>query len=438
MSRFASAICVLYLILIFGTTFGAKPSRIARSDAASPKILIKKKTDFWKVPNIFPFGLKSALNTDTGETLIVWQEAFVGTRGRILTPAGNSTTKQFSILVESYRCGVAYNPHTRSFLLVFKYGGSIAGVRLDSNARKIGQIFEIVPDTSTSGNDDPHVIFNPQTNGYALIWDKTEGIAAALLDQSGKLTGSIVILKKNPGPNGFYDYDTRFTFDGRIFDVALSPPGNKLMVVFQQRFTADPPNECCRLGGKADDWLATIDPLLRGVKPSNVVKINNKPIVLNSWGQWLASLAIPPLGSTAVFYADDTSVKQREINQHGKLLGISPAFIAPANNAPLHNPTVAFSTTSNGSVGLLIAHEWSLFGGTPTTAWARALDSKGRPVGNPVAVETLSLSGYIPMSSVLVALPRKPADKHFEFVWLQARAREDEGSILKLNLEVQP
>ena len=408
---------------------------------SSAQVVVKGKSKIsgFECQDCFAVGAGKALNTTTGETLVIWQEQYNDVKGVIISPTGRVKTKPFYISssAEGLTSGstVAYNPVTKEFLVVYSLfqGGSILATRLDSQGKAVGKEFTVIPVSSSHANAFPHVIYDLQTNGYVLVWERTEGIAAALLDQSGKLTGSILIVKKNPGSNGYYD-DQR-TFDGRIFDVEWLQPANKVLVVFQQRFTDQPPppTGIGAPGGQADDWLATLSPKL---KPFSITKINKTPISLNAWGNWLASLSILQDGSAIVFYADDQSVKRRKIDQRGKLTGPPSQAFSGTTNQPLHNPTAEFSTTSKGTVGLLMAYEIVPHGLATAYVWAQTLDPQGRPAGAAKAVDRVIAAQAT--TSVLIALPRKPSDTLFPFLWFQARNNPAPPSMVKLKLQVVP
>lgn len=415
--------------------------------AGSPQIIVTKKSVSHSY-DLF-FGYRKALNTATGETLVIWHEDYVGVLGQLISPGG--ALKGKTLYIADRRSGdssdpacctrgnsIAYNPVTREYLVLYTgwraKPGSILAVRLNSVAKVIAKEFTVIQTISPGvdgwgENAFPLVQFNPQTNGYTLIWDRTDGIAAALLDASGKLTGPIVnVMEGFPLDDpigGIGD-----GFNGRLFDVEWIASANKFAVVFQQRFTDQPPANMG--GGQADLWLATLDPLLRS-KPI-LMKINTAPILVGAsdWGYWRASLAILPDGSASVYYADQQTVKGRAISKLGKLSGRPfQAFSGPLDQ-PLHDPTVAFSTTSKGTVGLLIGYGLSP---ASNSTWAQVLDSRGRPIGSSKMIETF----YFASGSQLLALPRKPSDTAFQFVWIQPRLTQPgTGGVLKLNLEVRP
>lgn len=436
-------ITVLFLIVVSAV----HASDMARSHAAAtPQIVVKKKSTFLPADDSFWFHMKSALNTLTGETLVVWKEdifvsegAYLGTQvtGRIISPKGNQTTKKIAIPPDGrLGHGVTHNPVRNEFLVVYTRNGSISGQRFDSNAKAIGKEFEIVPATLENSNFRPFVIFNPVTNGYAVTWEREEGIAAALLDQSGRITGPFVIIKKNPDSNGYYDNWGGQILAGspRVLGFAFLPSGNKLLIVFQQRFSET----------NGDYWLATLDPTLKNISPSNLARINQKTVDFTpepSWivsrSGWGASLATLQDGSSLVYFGDKTSVKCRKIDLNGKLSSIAfPAFSGRLKNAHLIDPEVAFSTISTGTTGLLIATQSDYQ--NRGIAWAQALNSKGRPIGIPLAVNAVERPDYH-MGSELIALPRTASDKLLQYVYFQNQGRgSGEAHTLRLDLDVQP
>ena len=150
------------------------------------------------------------------------------------------------------------------------------------------------------------------------------------------------------------------------------------------------------------------------------------------------SLAVLQDGSAILFYADNDGVKKRTIDPKGKLSpNDSHAFSAPLDAEILHDPNVAFSTTAKGTTGLLFATSYKNNFRGNGTAWAQVLDSKGFPIGKPVVVNPISPDTWTKNGSLLMALPRNVSQTSYEFVWLQTLG-EIKGSILKLNLDVQP
>ena len=448
-------ILIGFFYMVFGCFLSA--AEIDRpGSVAQPEILVKKKSEFWKSghPDFGATNLRSAFNTLTGETLFVWKgfEYNGAVEGRILSGKGKTTTKKLAPLY-SYCCtglGVAFNPTNQEFLVVQMQDFAISGQRLNSQLKPVGNEFVIVPGgAADDSNYTPSVIFNPATGGYAVAWERNDGgrtpgdIAVALLDSAGKLTGSIVTVKKNPEANGFYDeWGVDCCSPNRILGFEYLPVADKLLLVFQQRFDLT----------QGDYWLATLNPTLQGFSSSSLNKINTKTVrMLNDgWtiqyapsGRWGASLAITPDGSAFVYYGDEKSIKRRKIDSNGKPSGKAlPAFSGPLKKAHLYDPRVVFSTISSGTTGLLIARIYDK--PNPATLYGQALDSLGRPVGDPVLLDPADpgclCNPTTALESALVALPRTASDKLFRFTYLFTHKNLDSGlgEILKINIDVKP
>lgn len=401
--------------------------------AASPTIAIKGKSTIPSIKNGC-YNFHQAVDTTTGETLVTWDQNGPLLLGAVINPRGKLIGKLFTIgQGGNYGSSSAYNPVQQEYFVAYspEKVGSIFAVRLDRYGKVIGKEITILkginpPKPNDLGdNSFPYLIFNPKTNGYIMIWEKTEGMAAALLDKNGKLTSATKIIMNNPGSNGFYDKDR--TAIGRIQDVQWLASGKKLLVVFQQHFSDI----------EIDDWLAEIDPLLK--TPPIVSKINTSPIVTaGAFWDTDASLGILPDDTACVFYADNQMVMERTIDNKGKFT--SPPFPAFSGSidTQLTGPKVAFSTTSEGIVGLLVAYDAAFSPVIPTNGWAQVLNDHGRPVGKAKMVDTFQNS--VTTGTLLFAIPRKPSDTLFQFIWMENRAGGYGGpdNILKLNLQVTP
>ena len=185
-------------------------SDFARLRTAVPQITVKKKSNLATTFDWVGFyHLKSALNTLTGETLVVWERDYPNyVEGKILNSKGAATPQKLGYIPPDGRVGhgVAFNPTKQEFLVVYTTQElSIAGRRFTTRGKPIGTEFKIISPDLQNVNDHPRITFNPHTDGYAMVWDRTEGIAAVLLNQSGNVAGNMIIIKKNLSPNGYYD-----------------------------------------------------------------------------------------------------------------------------------------------------------------------------------------------------------------------------------------
>ncbi len=424
----------------------------AMAQAASPQVQVKKSV-LAKSADGFTYWPHAALNTDTGETLAIWQGP--GKQivfGKIIRSTGGSTKQEIPVIkgFAGQGSGVAYNPVTHEYLLVYNLGDlnpsdGIYGLRLDSHLKAIGKQFEIYPGTDATRSMNPRVIFNAKTSGYTVLWERWDrgisgsrlsrhkttpspdaGISAIQLDGSGKITGNVVMIAKNPGKSDYYD---DFCC-GRILDVAMLPTGKKLLVLFQQRNAID----------RVDYYLARVDLLLQKIKVKKFASYEIPANVHPNYPSRGASLAILPDGSAVVFYGDNDGIRRRATNSKGKLIGKdSVAFPSPLD-VYVSDPHAVFSTIGNTTAGVLSTFQASADG--TTTFTAHVLDSKGFPIGEPVSMYqyVLDVNGYpVPWGSAVAALPVKTLDTNFGFIFLQALALPDnKGNLIKVNVDVQP
>jgi len=129
---------------------------------------------------------------------------------------------------------------------------------------------------------------------------------------------------------------------------------------------------------------------------------------------WAASLALLPDSSAIVFFSDVSSVKGRKITPDGKLNG-KPfvAFEAPENKTLLLEPSAVFSSTSNGTRGLLVATEDNDPEGSANT-WAQMLDSTGKSTGAPILLNSTSEKETTRAGQISV-LPVGVTSKSYQF-----------------------
>jgi hypothetical protein len=390
----------MFLVLQLAITFAFAGVHVSESTFASPDAISAQNNP------------QTALNTLTGQTLVVWQKSQVfssgGTTvlGRIVNTKGKAISGEIKLAtgaVSGYggSPSVTYNPLRNEFLVAFDSdGGGISVRRVAANGNPSGKAVNITTDpvSSNASNYSPKVTFNPTTKGYTVIWIRDDGVSATVVGlsvtETGKANGSVLEI----GPGYFF-----------TLDLASLPSGKKVLALFYE----------------GDNYyLATLDPYL---KSAQVAKLNTKPAIRKTetfW--WAASLAVLPDSSAIVFYADESSVKGRKINSDGKLNG-KPfvAFQAPEGSTRLLSPSAVFSTTSKGTRGILVASRDDDPSGAATT-WAQVLDSNGTSIGAPLIVNSTpdtetTLAGQISV------LPVKPGSNVFRFQLYQTVGQKNHG-----------
>jgi hypothetical protein len=364
--------------------------------------------------------VQSALNTRTGQSLVVWQQGAPEEGlifGRVIDPQGKSISPPIPLSTGQGYAGwpsVAYNPASDEFVVAYFSGMR----RIDSTGRPAGEVVNV---NCPGGN--PRVVFNPKSGGYTLVCHAGGGVVGYLLTQTLTASGPFPILAGDADIETWAD------------DIAYQSSGNKLLVVINKIYRG---NLDTRSDDTVDYLLATLDPSLNNIKKSNFVKINRAHVPFADrtpdgwWAPWAARIAFLPDQTAEIYYTDISNVKGRKINIKGKLSGPSfVAFESPKNKTTLSVPSAAFSTNSKGTRGLLIAVQDDV-NQLGASAWAQVLDDHGKPAGVPVQVN-LALPGSETVQGVIAALPGKQADTVFRFNWYAAEA-DPNNKILKLNL----
>lgn len=408
------------------------------SNARATKITVQK-TAF--TPSGANFGIldtKAALNTQTGESLVIWTHLMRGEpapiRGRILGPGGVAKTKEFSIVQDpnAFFASVAYNPITNEYLVAYDNnpGGSrgqsdILVVRLDAKGKILGPAEKISNDPSIASlaSQFPAALYNPKTGGYMVIWfvhgvggvpDEIQ--AAASLNKEGKLIGRMqsILTQKTQ----------RFI----RMAAAFPPTGNKLLVIYALRLT----------DSSGDLWLSVVDPELKSVNPNptELIKFSASPIsVVDRYFLSLTStIVFMSERSGVIYYPDNNGLRGQPISADGKLNGGSfTAFKSPAETISLRFPAAEFTHTPKGIRGVLIAHELD----DSVSIWAQALDEFGKPSDPAIEVATLAPAEKA-VSSDMIALIKKPESSSFPFVYFGSITQTAGGFILKMNLTLIP
>jgi len=389
----------------------------ATSTLAIAGVQIKKSTFAVQENDIIQADLRSALNTHTGKTLVVWERYTIPSGhdqilGRLVDSSGKTLKSPFVLVADptAFNPVLAYNPVQKEFLLVYDSGpyANLYGLRLNSKGKPIGSPFNITPISDPFQSLYAKIAFNPATKGYAIVYlqintngAENNALVGLLLDSKGKAKGRPVLIREST-EKGFYAEPSPLQLE-------YSPSGDRLFLLYRK-------NVSRQEGGGINYWLGRLDPLLRNVKRSNSSKINTNSVFFQT-GDRGAYLAQFPDDSAYVFYVEDDGIKRRTLNSSGRVSGApSPAFEGSLQNVQLYDPTVAVSTTTKESYGLLIAIEEGDFF-TGDTQWGQFFDTQGNPVGDPVRLTETEPNTISHFGSLLFALPAKPTQKDHRFNW---------------------
>lgn len=403
---------------------------------------------------VFHANQAAALNTKTGQTLVVWQRLTSSTSnimGRIVNVQGNPVGDAFQLNTTAAVAhpDVIYNPARNEFMVGYDDNPNtqlrVSNVilrRLNAQGRPAGDEFKVNTDavSTTMANFFPKLAFNPNTNGYAVVWLReivnggqstagNNGMVGELISSSGAPSGTVAILFKTV-------QEGNRLWGPITMDVRFSPANKKLLVALVQVLSGTN-------GTQGNYSFGTLDPGLNGITDANFAKINNAPLQLTQGFTWGAKMALFNDVPGFVFFADSGNIKRRKIDLQGKLSGAQAvAFKAPKNNTRMVYPSVAFETNAKGTRGVLLATQDAFRESGQATIWAQVLNSDGLPIGAPLKVDTTSATDTA-ISGIVTPMTGKPKDTLFRFtsfytlVAFTAPGQTFTNSgIVKLNLNV--
>lgn len=396
---------------------------------------------------INPWTGEYAQNTHTGETLIMWYEyesnptcqlcAKVNTTlvARIVDGQGKTVGKEFTIAAKPqedkdvfnccYNNKVAYNPVTDEYLVNHSEGHpdsieyKILTQRLTADGKLKGPQVNLTgqfPSRAPFDNKPIILKFNPWTHGYLQFSQRhAEPADTTTVGFYDPITAKGTAAGPPVQTNWWVPDDYTFLPSGRLLmSTTWDVDGGVNYLIT----TADPSNPNEMQNQNPATWAF----LGRFIPPSQA----GGPI-----------LESPSPDSPVVYFSDDTNVKGQRMKADGKLDGASfSALNPPANNSRLLVSTVAFSTTSRGTVGLLIALDDDGFPNGTVSVWAQALDKNGKPVGSSKKLFSTATRERYEANKVF-ALPGNPGDTVARFVWYGLKIDTSTNKALGSNSVVQ-
>lgn len=375
---------------------------------------------------VFHANQAAALNTKTGQTLLVWQRLTSSTSnimGRIVNVQGNPVGDAFQIntTIAVSHPDVTYNPVRNEFMVAYDDNpntqlrvSNIILRRLNGQGHPAAEEVKVTVDaiSTTMANFFPKLAFNPNTNGYAAVWLREIVNSGQSTSGNNGMVGELISFSGAPGPNVVVLFKT--VMEGNrlwgpiTMDVRFDPANKKLLVVLVQVLSGTG-------GTQANYSFGTLDPGLSSVTSASFAKINNAPLQLTQGFAWGAKLALFDKLPGFVFFTDSANIKRRKIDLQGKLSGAQAvAFKAPKNNTRLVYPSVAFATNAKGTRGVLLATQDAFRDSGQATTWAQVLNSDGLPLGAPSKVDTTGTTDTA-ISGIMTPMTSKPKDTFFRF-----------------------
>lgn len=421
---------------------------------SSAQVILNKKSTILPEQSqrvINPWSVVYAQNTGTGETLIVWYEWIsdgVGTTltGRIADGKGKAIGKPFTILSQTQKPGdifnccfsdrATYNPFTNEYFVTHSEGHEdatgqfekILAQRLAADGRLKGSQIDLTsrfPERAPFSNKPIVLKFNPVTSGY-LQFSLRHTVPAhtttvgfyELLTPEGEPAQPPVIT------NWFWPVDFTFEPSGKMLMSSVHRAGLDVEYAIA---SVDPRKKSELQNLKPEDWTSV-------ARTTNPVPTSRPELIVER-----AILEVPPSDSPILYFTDNANVKGQKFSADGKLEGASfSGFNPPAKNIRLLASAVAFSATSQGVVGMLIALDDEGYPNGSVSVWAQALNSQGRPVGSSKKLYTTSVNERIETNE-LFALPAQSGDTVARFVWygLKADYFESKFAVLKFDLSLR-
>jgi len=388
------------------------------------KVQSVKSTFIPKSGTIFNLNSNLALNTKSGQTLVVWERVNGSDHsiwGRTLNAQGKPPVGEF-LLVSGPNAShpmVTYNPVKNVFVLTYDDNPNFNLIQsniylqpLNALGKIAGPVLKVTTDSvsSTLVNYLPRIVFAPKTSNYVLLWIReimnptqaqgSNGLVGVVVTPAVTLGGSIVVIRPTipENPN---------LLEPIPLDATIQPVTGRLIIGYVQSVPGSNLTEF-------NYFYGNVDPKLGGITDANFSRINTS--ALNNAGfVWGMKLAFQSTGTGLVVYADTANVKRRKIDATGKLA--SPAatiFHPPKNNKQLLYPGLVFTNGAVGVRGLLLAIQDALSASGLATVWAQPLDQNGLPLGPPIKVDSLD-SANTAFGTQLVALPQPPAATTYRF-----------------------
>ena len=368
-------------------------------------------------PDLYVRNITTALNTKTGETLVVWETHPGGPWpqngenheiwGQLLQPDGKPIGSQFRIISSSSnprRPHVIYNPDTDQFVLVYSKWKpavfeEVYAIRLKPTGRRKGK-----PVLVSHPHNPAYKIFNgasvvfydSENKSILILFERYEegppdpsdskGIYGAILDSNLKFRKQpIFVQSTESGPGLFYGPFTT--------DIKLHEPTGKLLLGQTLMVPVTFQSECL---------LTQLDPTLSA--PVTVLSLDSE-----LQGSWCGvRLMQVPNGKIISLFSRDDGTKKRKIDSAGAPTGSEKKFFAE----PLRSTSIGFTgpafASSDSSKEFAVL---GFIGSEIETAefWLQRANAKGTSVGSPILIESGVDSRH---GGIITALPSVPSKGH--------------------------
>ena len=354
---------------------------------------VEKLTFLPRQAQVFVGNVRTALNSTTGSTLVIWERnngtaAKHAVWGRLINSSGSPSGAAFPIVkgpnVQSP--DITYNPDENQFLLVYsnETNGSgrfeVFAQKLKPTGRRLGKPIRISPATDRGeqiNNYAPYTIYDSKTQGYFVIW-RRYGLNGTIQVEDG-LYGTVrnSDLSERSAPVLMTPLigDFNGILGPFITDIGFHPTNDKLLIAGWTQ-SAEP-------GFSVQYFLARADATLK--KP--LITLTKLKRGLSSGAAPHAELAFLPGNKVEGLFVEGTGVRKRKINLRGKPAGPDSFFFTGAvQTVPLEFPVSALATGDTGSETAVIGIEDS---STQTgKIWIQTAGSAGTALGQPFELQS--------------------------------------------------
>lgn len=395
--------------------------------ASAQQVQVQKIAFVPKATGIFNLNASVALNTKSGQSLVVWERVTTSNSdhsifGRLISNQGKPAGAEF-LLVKGPRAShpwVLYNPVKNEFLMSYDDNPTFSLMhsdiyvqRLNAQGKISGASLKVTTDSvsSTLVNYLPRVVFNPKTSNYLLFWLReiinsasvkgNNGMVGVIITPAATPAGSIVVIRPTI-------LDSPRLLQPILLDAVIHPTSGRLLMGHVQHIPGTN-------AGQLNYYLGSLDAKLIGIADTNFTKINTNPVTVSGF-VWGMKMAFQPTGTGFLVFVDNAIMKRRMLDSNGKLSSpSSPAFRSPKNNTKLFYTGLALSNGASGIRGLLIGTQNPFSESGQATLWVQPVDGNGLGLGPAVKVDTMS-STDTAFGSQLLALPQAVTSPTYRFV----------------------
>lgn len=372
-----------------------------------------------RTPGIFQISPEAALNTQTGQTLVVWEQhqglpTGHSIWGRRLNIDG-SPLGPASVLVNGPNARqpeITYHPGLNQFLLIYENDlkrnnrFAVFAVRLTAAGRRAGRpvtVSETADSALPIANITASLIFDTRANSYIVLWMRTalnpsavskEGLYAAVLNPNLSFNKSSTrihpLLRSGDNIRGPFVTDLRFhPLNGKLLVAGYVL---EFIPVFSWRYFVSSVN------------LSLQNPAIRLLNVKAGTSGGAAPDV---------KLALLARGQSFAVFVEGTGLMKRKLNPLGRPIAVVTSFF----NSPLQGTKVEFPEVISGNTPMFaVAVEVNI---SPEKIWLQTYNAASAATGAPVELD----SNTERVSNPIVTQLRTPigAAKRYALIYVDGR-----------------